>query len=277
MRNENKKHRKIRKCVPGPSFAGQHLLHHPGTIRELIRLPRLSPGETVVEIGAGKGAITLPLLETGCRIVAVERDPQMVDYLREKIGDGYPLVIKSIDFRKMRLPEGPFCVVANIPFAITTEILERLLGEGGKRFERGALIMELGAARRFTAAYPSDPRVLAWQMNYRMTVRKTVPRSHFSPPPKVDAALVSLERRGDPQLAAGQHQRFRAFAGYLLRHACEPLYEALRPVFTAEQIKRMMKQAGTDRDQSSARLSIRQWGILFSAMLQYVPSHRWPR
>lgn len=277
MRSQDKRHRKIRKCTAGPNFSGQHLLHNPKTIQQLVHAPNIQPHETVLDIGAGKGALTFPLAGKAGKVIAVEQDAQYVELLREKAGLYPQLAVVHGDFRTMRLPAHPFCVVANIPFSITTSILEKLLGPEGKEFQRGALLMEQGAARRFTAPFPTDPRLLAWRMNFHMEIRMTVPRAHFAPPPRVDAAIVSIVRKENPLLPAGQYARFYAFAALGLRNARCPLHETFGTVFTAAQLKKVLKDAQADRNQSAAALSVRQWDILFQAMLRHVQPYRWPK
>lgn len=166
------KHRTIRKCKSGPNFTGQHLLHHPKTIKQLIETAGLQSTDTVLEIGAGKGSLTFPIAEKAGKVVALEIDTDFAQALREK-SRGY-LKIKIIqgDIRDIRLPKEPFCVVANIPFSITTTILEKLLEAEGKAFQKAALILEKGAARRFTESTTLNPRLLMWRMNFRFEMRK---------------------------------------------------------------------------------------------------------
>lgn len=276
-RKQDKRHRKARKWMAGPNFSAQHLLHNRRTIEELIRIPRLQASETVLEIGAGKGAITFALAGKVAKVIGVEQDAGFAAYLRERAAAYAGVVVVHGDFRKLRLPPGPFCVVANIPFSITTAILERLLGTAGAGFQRGAFIMEKGAAIRFASAKPTEPRLIAWRMNYHIEIRQTVPRTHFAPPPRVDGAMVSVARREQPLLPVGQYSRFCAFAGYMLRHANGPLHVPLGAVFTAAQMKKALKEAGVDRAQLVSELDVRQWSMLFHAMLGHVDRRRWPK
>ncbi len=274
-RNRNKPAIGAARAVP--NFSGQHLLHHRKTIEELVRHSGAGPADTVLDIGAGKGALTLPLLAAAGKVIAVERDAEFVRSLREKTAAFPHITVHQGDFRVMKLPDRPFIAVSNLPFSITTEVLERLLGRESRNMQRGAFIVEKGAAIRFTASGCTDPRVLAWRMNYRMEKRGPVPRTCFSPPPRVDGSFLYVERREEPLLPQGQYGRFCAFAGFLLGAAGHPIHEPMRLIFTAAQMKVVLREAEAERSQTAASLTLRQWSVLFQAMLRHVPAYRWPR
>ncbi|MFD0713032.1 23S ribosomal RNA methyltransferase Erm [Paenibacillus sp. GCM10027626] len=277
MRRQNKKHRTIRKCKSGPNFTGQHLLHNPQTIRQLIEAARLQPADTVLEIGAGKGVVTFRAAEKAGRVIAVEIDASFVEALRSKAKHDPKIKIIQGDIRKIRLPERPFCVVANIPFSITTVILEKLLGYEGKAFQRGVLILEKGAAQRFTERSTQDPRLLMWRMNFLFEMAAVVPRTHFAPPPSVDAAIVTIARRARPLVPAKEGRRFAAFAAYVLSGPRRSAADVLKGIFTPAQLKAALKKAKVDREQTAASLSLEQWASLFQTMIQHVVPCRWPK
>lgn len=277
MRGQNKKHRTIRKCKSGPNYTGQHLLHNPGTIRRLIDTVRLQPTDTVLEIGAGKGSLTFPIAGKVGKVIAVEVDADFVKVLREKAAADPRIQVLHRDFRNMRLPAEPFCVVANIPFSITTAILERLLGAEGRAFQKGALILEKGAARRFTQDGTLEPRVLMWRMHFLIEIIAAVPCTHFAPPPRVDAAIVRIVRRDRPLVPAAQGMRFMAFAAYVLKEPRLAAADALNGIFTPAQLKTALKNAKADRLQAVASLTLLQWASLFGTMLQHAAPYRWPK
>jgi len=275
MRRQNKKHRTIRKSKSGPNFTGQHLLHNPRTIKQLIETACLHSTDTVLEIGAGKGSLTFPIAEKADRVIAVEVDADFVEALRVKAKCCPKITIIQGDIREIRLPVGPFCVVANIPFSITTAILEKLLGAEGKAFQRGALILEKGAARRFTEGSTLDPRLLMWRMIFRFEIRTVIPRTHFAPPPRVDAAILRIVRRDNPLVPVNEGKRFMAFAAYVLSEPRLSAADALKGIFTPAQLKMALKNAKVDREQTVALLSLEQWASLFYTMRQHVAPFRW--
>ena len=108
----------------------------------------------------------------------------------------------------MPLPRQPYLVMASIPFAITTALLDRLLGAPGTAVERADLVVEFGAARRFTARRPGDPRLLWWAARFELRLGRRIGADRFSPPPGVDAAVLRarivalLAERFDAELRA---------------------------------------------------------------------------
>ncbi|RKN85068.1 23S ribosomal RNA methyltransferase Erm [Paenibacillus ginsengarvi] len=277
MRKQNKKHRAVRKHITGPNFTAQHLLHNPGTIRKLIDMARLQPADTVLEIGAGKGSLTFSIAELTRKVIAVEIDAGFVQTLRDKAASFPHIHIIQGDIRRMRLPAEPFCVVANIPFSITTAILEKLLGAEGSMLQSGVLILEKGAAQRFTRNPNPEPKPLLWSMYFRLDMKTVIPRTHFAPPPSVDAAILRMVRRDRPLIPAGKGKHFTAFAAYLLREPRLMVANGLRGIFTPAQLKHSLQLAKADREQPVASLSLEQWASLFTSMIGHVASHRWPR
>lgn len=277
MRKHDKKHRTIRKHKTGPNFTAQHLLHNPATIKKLIDIARLQPTDTVLEIGAGKGSLTFPLAERARQVIAVEIDAGFVQTLRAKAASYPHIRIVHGDIRKVRLPAKPFSVVSNIPFSITTDILDRLLGAEGSMLQSGVLIVEKGAARRFTSNTYLEPRPLRWSMYFRLEMIAVIPRTHFAPPPGVDAAIMRIARRDRPLIPAGKGKQFAAFAACMLREPRLMTAHALKGIFTPVQLKHSLRIAKADREQPVATLSAEQWGSLFASMIRHVQPHRWPK
>ena len=131
---------------------GQHFLADPSVVHRTIALAGLPAGSSVLEIGPGKGALTLPLLAAGYEVTAVEYDHHLAERLAEDAPEG--LHVEQADFLKFdlaRLPEGPLPVVANLPYATGTAILTRLL-EMPEKFPRIVVMLQREVAQRLVAA-----------------------------------------------------------------------------------------------------------------------------
>jgi 23S rRNA (adenine-N6)-dimethyltransferase len=151
----------------------------------------IRPGDLVLDIGAGTGALTEPLVEAGARVVAVELHPRRLAVLRERFGDA-PVTVVRADAADLRLPRQPFRVVANPPFAATSAILRRLLAPGS-RMVRADVVLQRAAAHRW--ADGRAPGAGRWGRDYAVGLGRPVPRRAFTPAPTVDCATLVVQRR----------------------------------------------------------------------------------
>lgn len=151
----------------------------------------VAPGDLVIDIGAGTGAMTAPLVAAGARVIAFELHPQRLAVLRERFADDDVAVVRA-DVADLRLPRRPFRVVANPPFAVTSQVLKRLV-HPGSRLVRADVVVQRAAARRWAAG--RAPGAGRWARQYRVGVGRSVPRRAFDPRPPVDCATLVIDRR----------------------------------------------------------------------------------
>lgn len=142
-------------------------------------------GDLVLDLGAGDGALTAPLLEAGARVLAVELHPGRAARLRERFADDHVTVVER-DLRDLQLPARPFRVVANPPFVMTTAIV-RLLARSD-RLVGSDLVLQRAAARRL-----AQDRSLTRRR--RVELGMPLPRTAFRPPPRVDGVVLRLRHR----------------------------------------------------------------------------------
>ncbi|MFZ5969339.1 MAG: 23S ribosomal RNA methyltransferase Erm [Bacillota bacterium] len=277
MNRQDKGHRKVRKWRSGPNFSGQHLMHNKEIIKEIIKQAQIKSKDTVIDLGAGKGALTFPLAEKAGKVLAVENDPAFAEILRRKAADYSNITIIEKDILKLNLPQTPFYVVANIPYAITTPILEKLLNKPTNALQGAMIMVEKGAAKRFTANPIMDSRILRWRMWFDIELARVVSRDNFSPPPKVDSAVLRIKGKNNPKVSPKQHLQFMGLAENGLKYPQWPICEALKSIFTPPQMNRLMKNIGMDRDTPICLLSEEQWGDVFHTVIQYVEPFRWPK
>jgi len=140
------------------------------------------PGELVLDIGAGEGALTAHLVRAGARVVSVELNPRRACVLRERFPG---ITVLHADATSIRLPGRPFRVVANPPYGISSTLLRTLLAPGS-RLVAADLVLQRAVVRRYASA--AGPR-------FSLTVGLTLPRRAFLPPPHVDSAVLVVRRR----------------------------------------------------------------------------------
>lgn len=275
MTKRNRHSRKGRRRLP--NFSGQHFLHNKKIVRELIDLAQIEIDDLVFDLGAGKGALTTVLCEKAGKVLAVEYDEKLVHYLQGTFRHQPNVKIIHQDILQLVLPKTPFKVVASIPYAITTDIMKLLLNRPSSGFRGGAILMEKGAAKRFTSSFVKDPYVILWRMWFDIEYKKGVSRNNFSPPPSVDSAMITIKRKKHPLIPMKDHGLFWGLATYVLKDPHAAIDWALRGIFTPPQLKRLRKSLKIHIETPVGRLSEQQWKILFETMVTYVPRHRWPR
>ena len=188
---------------------GQHFLIDKGVAQKIVQLANPGPDDCVVEIGPGMGVLTFLMLPRVKRVVAVELDQAIADYLREK-GEGMAslLVICQdalhFDFQGLAQDAGgKLQVIANLPYNISTPVIFRLL-ESRKAVARLTLMLQHEVARRITAP-PGNrtygPLSIFAQLYTSPKILMRVPPQAFYPRPKIESALVGFDILERPRAA----------------------------------------------------------------------------
>ncbi|MCD6312551.1 MAG: ribosomal RNA small subunit methyltransferase A [Thaumarchaeota archaeon] len=179
---------------------GQHFLTNPRILDEMIEHADLSRSDVVLEVGAGRGELTKRLAEKAGKVIAVEIDPSFTSDL-QALAEACPNVELIIgDVLKVR-PTGFNKVVANPPYSISSKLVEWLI-------ESKPELMVLTLQREFASklvASPGSPKYLyisvVSSLAYDSKILRTVPRSFFNPPPKVDSAMILMKKKAEiPEL-----------------------------------------------------------------------------
>lgn len=175
-----------------PNPPGTHFLADRRLIRQLVTNSGVGRGDLVFDLGAGYGALTAPLADTGARVIAVELDAGLAGRLRRRFAAEPLVAVVEADMRCIPLPRRPFHVVASPPFALTTWLCRRLLGDRTISLAGADLLLEWGAARWLTDRRPRDSETASWTARYDIRLVRRVATTSFSPPPSADAAYVSI-------------------------------------------------------------------------------------
>lgn len=186
---------------------GQNFLADPSVVGKIVAAAGIKPGERVLEIGPGTGVLTRGLLETGAKVTAVEVDADLLPALHESfptldLREGDILALRDQDpSLSGTLEEGKYILAANIPYNITSGILEEFL-RVSPRPKRLVLMVQREVADRITAA-PPQMSLLSVVCQTYAEVKKAfnVPAGAFRPAPKVDSAVIVLDLRSNVEEA----------------------------------------------------------------------------
>lgn len=239
-----------------PSLSvSQNFLTSAGLIDRLLRPTGLGAGDLVLEIGPGKGHITRALLARGCAVRATELDPVLFERLQNSLGGRKGLTLVRGDFLRQPLPRAPYQVFANIPFNRTTDILRKLT-EAAHPPEQAWLVVEKGAAKRFLGQPRETLSSLRLKPYFTAEIAFTFRREDFHPAPSVDAVLLHLRRKAEPDLPPADRAAFAAFVEQGHRYG-------LRRLLTKRQIATALRLEGLPSIEPSAEIRYVQWLCLF--------------
>lgn len=225
---------------------GQHFLARKSILDRIASAACDAGVPLVIEIGPGKGALTESLLALAAKTVAIEVDPYLVHYLRQKFADPIAegrLVLVEGDVLKTDLGAwGPAVIAGNLPYYITSPILDRLFQISGY-WTRAVFLVQAEVAERL-AAEPGrrDFGYLSVQTQLfaRPEILFPVSRTAFRPPPKVDSAVVRLDPRdATADLGIVDRVGFLRFASACFRQKRKTLRNNLAPVYGKERIDAM--------------------------------------
>jgi 16S rRNA (adenine1518-N6/adenine1519-N6)-dimethyltransferase len=192
---------------------GQNFLRAPHVVEKILAAAELAPGERVVEIGPGLGALTDRLLEQGGRVTAFEVDRDLAAVLEEKGAAG--LTVHLGDVLKADWPNfltsPPYKLVANLPYNISSQVLFKVL-DHRHLFSRLVLMFQQEVGERLLAAPASrDYGILSVLVQNWFAVARVikVPPGCFFPPPKVDSVVLRFEPRPQPLAPVTDEEAFR--------------------------------------------------------------------
>lgn len=261
---------------------GQNFMCDPQTIRRIVTIAGVQPGDQVVEVGPGLGSLTLGLLGAGAHVTTVEIDPKLHAQLPQTVERFQPqnadnlttvlndaLAIETADQLPGIDPDKPFALVSNLPYNVATPILLTLLARFSN-LSSACVLVQSEVADRLSAGPGSKiygvPSVkLRWYGEAKNAGK--VARSVFWPVPNVDSSLVSFTRwpQDSPQALRAQDYQLqeRTFAlieaAFLQRR--KTLRAALRDQLSAEQIQ----AAGIEPMLRGEKLTLEQFAALAQA------------
>lgn len=233
---------------PPKKSLGQHFLHERGVIDKIILAIDPQPGDRIVEIGPGQGALTLPLLARHGALTAIEFDRDLLVPLAAAARDVGELTLVSADALNVDLSAlaggQPMRLVGNLPYNVSSPILFHALDHAAAirdmHFMLQKEVVDRMAAAPGSKVYGRLSVML--QAYCRVTPLFKVPPGAFRPPPKVDSAVVRLVPRAAAEIGVADRTRFAA----VVRAAFGQRRKTLRNALNGVADTAMIEAAGLD-------------------------------
>jgi 16S rRNA (adenine1518-N6/adenine1519-N6)-dimethyltransferase len=197
---------------------GQHFLASPAVLQKIVGVIGPKSEDLIVEVGAGRGVLTAQLARSAGRIIAVEKDERLIPALRGSMPANVETVhgdILRLDLRKIAKGAGAASLrlVGNIPYSISSRLLFLVL-DGRDLLSDCVFLLQKEVAERVTGGPGTKsyaPLGILLQNEFESRIAFTVAPGSFSPPPKVQSALLTLRKRPAPLHPGAAEEPCRAF------------------------------------------------------------------
>lgn len=250
---------------------GQNFLHDPNALHKIADSAGIEPGDTVVEIGPGTGALTEVLAHQAARVIAIELDERLEPLLDARFATTPNVEFVYADILKSDMAQitggGPYLVVANVPYYITGAIMRHLF-ESQPRPTRMVLTMQLEVAQKLVAK-PGDMSLIGVSAQFYSKPRIVAkfPPAVFYPRPEVGSAVVRFDVYDTPPVAVPSEATFFAVvrAGFSQKRKQIKNSLAGGLMKSAEETAALCARAGIDPQRRAETLTLTEWGALARA------------
>jgi 16S rRNA (adenine1518-N6/adenine1519-N6)-dimethyltransferase len=253
---------------PTRKSLGQHFLTDRRILGRIADALHLKGDETVLEIGPGRGALTDILADRAGRLIAIEYDRALAAMLRERYARRSNVIVAEADVLEVSLGElaaGPYVLIGNVPYYITTPILFHALVP--PRADRAVYLVQREVAQRL-AARAGSKEYGALTVNVAAVARAEtlfgVPAGAFAPPPKVESAVVRITPLAEPLIAPDEERPFRTLVQGAFGMRRKQMRRVVRSLYAldAERADELLAAAGIEPTDRPEVLSVEQFVAL---------------
>ncbi|MDB4907183.1 MAG: Ribosomal small subunit methyltransferase [Gemmatimonadetes bacterium] len=261
---------------PTRKSLGQHFLSDPRILARIADAAQVTPGETVVEIGPGRGGLTAQLLERAGRVIAIEVDRKLAELLRVRWSDEpkFEMVERDVLAEPLasvfagEVPE-QWSLVGNVPYYITTPILFHALER--PRPSRAVYLVQKEVADRLVAKPGSESYgALSVNVQALATVEQLfkVSPGAFNPPPRVDSAVVRIRPRPDPLVTPDEEARYKRLVIDAFGMRRKQMRRVLREIMKleVEEAEAVLARANVEVDVRPEVVSPAQFAAILRAL-----------
>ncbi|NLG37282.1 MAG: 16S rRNA (adenine(1518)-N(6)/adenine(1519)-N(6))-dimethyltransferase RsmA [Clostridiales bacterium] len=256
---------------------GQNFLYDRAILDRIVAASETAPGDRVLEIGAGAGTLTRALCRAGARVTALEVDRALEPVLSETLRAAGEVTLIFEDFlrtdlnklHRAHLGGGPFRVVSNLPYYITTPIIMKLLESGLPVISLTLMVQKEVAERICAQPGGRDYGVLSVMAQFYTLplLAATVPALAFEPPPRVDSAIVHMASRERPPVDVSSVDAFRRVVRAAFSQRRKQMVNSLASGLgvTREQARRLLEESDINPGARAETLTLAQFAALTRA------------
>lgn len=248
---------------------GQHFLTDETCLRAIVEVIAPAPGDAMVEIGPGTGILTKPLARVVRPLHVVEIDRDLAARLRKAYPDGRVVVHECdvLEFDFASLPQ-PLRVVGNLPYNVSSPVLFRMADIAARLRDCVFMLQKEVVDRMVAAAATADYGRLSVMLQYRFDMAKAldVPPEAFTPPPRVESAVVSMRPLAEGRPRAIDEQAFAALVSAAFAQRRKTLRNATRALGVREE---SFDEAGIDPGRRGETLTVAQFVALADAHVRH--------
>jgi len=246
---------------------GQNFLINKAVLDDILAAACIGKEDSVVEVGPGLGVLTQSLVERAKKVLAIELDARLYNYLKDRFsGQGNLDLIQADVISLLKdnpngfLPQGKYKLVANLPYQITSHFLRLILQFNPKPI-RAVLMVQLEVGQRICARVGKMSMLSVMAQYYgRIEIIKTVGRQSFWPVPEVDSAILKIDLKPmQGLLPAEQEVNFFRLVKIGFSSRRKKLINNLAGVFGKKAVLECLKQLGIDLNIRAQELSVSDW------------------
>jgi 16S rRNA (adenine1518-N6/adenine1519-N6)-dimethyltransferase len=247
----------------------QNFLVARAIVERIADATEVHDGERIVELGPGLGTLTGELLRRGARVVAIEKDPEMVEVVEAELGGTGRIEVLHADAAEVDLASiadgSPIKVVGNLPYAVTGAILKNLVNHRSSIALAVVMVQREVRDRLVSKPGTRDYGALTvfTQAAFRVDKVVDVKAGSFHPPPKVASAVVRLSPLDPPR--AAETPTFRNVVKAAFQARRKTLRNALRQMAETELVDRALAETGIDGRRRGETLDVEEFGVLADA------------
>ena len=245
---------------------GQNFLTAQSVVGKIISTADLNPQDTVLEVGPGKGILTQALLEKAEKVISVEKDKELIPFLNKKfakeIKNGKLILVHgdilTCNLEKYELKNSSYKIVANIPYYITGEFLRKTLSSDIQP-SKMVLLVQKEVAERIAKAQKESILSVSVKVYGEPKYIQTVKAGSFSPVPKVDSAILSINNISKESFNKVSEEKFFEIVKTGFAHKRKFLISNLSALVDKEILKKVFNQVNISEKARAEEISVDKW------------------